>query len=329
MRGTLVGSTGAMALVALVLLVGAGTAAASGGQNPGSHDPNPLKGQRWWDQDTPFNLTWRGYRSLLSRGRRADAAKVKLLAESPQFRWFGMWERPAASKLQKMIAGAGDQVPLVAVFADKHGCGGSRATLARYRQWIDQVATGIGDSEVVIAFEPDSLGLMRCRAHVATLRYGVRRLSRLPNATVYIEAGAADWMSPREAASKLRAVGVRRVRGFMLNVTHQTTTAANVRHGKAISRLLGGKHFIVNTSHNGNGPLHRGGKTIWCNPPNEAAGTRPTTHTADPRVDAYMWVERPGFSNGACNGGPAKAGAWWEKRAIQMVERAKWYRHRH
>jgi cellulase/cellobiase CelA1 len=42
-----------------------------------------------------------------------------------------------------------------------------------------------------------------------------------------------------------------------------------------------------------------------------------------------MWVERPGFSNGACNGGPAKAGAWWEKRAIQMVERAKWYRHRH
>ena len=39
-----------------------------------------------------------------------------------------------------------------------------------------------------------------------------------------------------------------------------------------------------------------------------------------------MWVERPGYSNGACNGGPAKAGAWWEKRAIQMVERARWWR---
>ena len=87
---------------------------------------------------------------------------------------------------------------------------------------------------------------------------------------------------------------------------------------------MGGKHFIVNTSHNGNGPLYRGGHTIWCNPPNAAAGELPTTNTAHPKADAYLWVERPGYSNGACNGGPARVGAWWEKRAIQMVERAKW-----
>jgi hypothetical protein len=39
-----------------------------------------------------------------------------------------------------------------------------------------------------------------------------------------------------------------------------------------------------------------------------------------------MWVERPGFSNGACHGGPARVGAWREKGAIQMAEHAKWYR---
>ena len=58
---------------------------------------------------------------------------------------------------------------------------------------------------------------------------------------------------------------------------------------------MGGKHFIVNTSHNGNGPLYRGDHTIWCNPPNAAAGELPTTNTGHPKADAYLWVERPGY----------------------------------
>jgi endoglucanase len=313
-------------LVLLACAFAAPAALAHGGQAPGANDPNPLVGQQWWDQQTKWNPTWNGYRSLLRRGRKADAQKVLLLAETPQFRWFGMWEQPVSRKLRAgIIESAGDKVPLVAVFGDQHGCGGGPATLARYRRWINQLAAAIGNAEVVLAFEPDSTGLMACSAHVRTLAYGVERLSRLPRATVYIEAGASDWMSPREAARKLRALGVKRVRGFMLNATHQTTNGANVKHGLAISRLVGGKHFIINTSHNGNGPLYRGGHTIWCNPPNAAAGTLPTTDTPNPKVDAFMWVERPGYSNGPCNGGPAKVGAWWERRAIQMVERAKWY----
>jgi endoglucanase len=302
------------------------TASAHGGQAPGAGDPNPLVGQQWWDQRTKWNPTWNGYRSLLRRGRRADANKVLMLAETPQFRWFGMWEQPVNRKLREgIIDSAGDEVPLVAVFGDQHGCGGGAAALARYRRWINQLAAAIGNAEIVLAFEPDATGLLTCSAHVRTLAYGVKRLSRLPRATVYIEAGASDWMSPREAARKLRALGVKRVRGFMLNATHQTTNRANVRHGLAISRLVGGKHFIINTSHNGNGPLYRGGHTIWCNPSNAAAGTRPTTNTGNPKVDAFLWVERPGYSNGPCGGGPAKVGAWWEARAIQMVSRAKWY----
>ena len=62
-----------------------------------------------------------------------------------------------------------------------------------------------------------------------------------------------------------------------------------------------------------------------CNPPNVAAGARPTTKTDHPKVDAYMWVERPGYSNGACNGGPKRVGSWWMSRALQMVRRASWY----
>ena len=342
MTRTLGGLATAAILLAALAFSATATATASGGQNPGANAHNPLVGQTWWDQNTQWNPTWNGYRSLLRRGRRDDAAKVLSLAETPQFKWFGMWEQPVVGKLQGMFEQAGDAVPLLTVFGDEHqGCGspgtntsGGLGQNATYRRWIDQVARGIGSSEVVIAFEPDSLGLIEClrpslRApRLRALAYGVGALSKLPNATVYVEAGAPDWQDVPTMARKLRAVGVSRVRGFMLNATHHVTTPKNLKYGAKLSRALGGKHFIVNTSHNGNGPLYRNGQTIWCNPPNAAAGTLPTTDTGHPKADAYLWIERPGFSNGACNGGPARVGAWWEERAILMVERASWWRGR-
>jgi endoglucanase len=42
-----------------------------------------------------------------------------------------------------------------------------------------------------------------------------------------------------------------------------------------------------------------------------------------PIIFLCMWIERPGFSNGTCNGGP-KTGAWWKERALLLARRAKW-----
>jgi endoglucanase len=186
---------------------------------------------------------------------------------------------------------------------------------------------------VVIAFEPDSLGTIDClipsrrNARIRTLAYGVRQLSKVPNATVYIDAGAADWMPVGKTAKLLRRVGVSRVRGFMLNATHMVSDAKSIRYGRAVSRRLGGKHFIVNTSDNGRGPMYRYGsgrrQTIWCNPPNSGLGKPATTNTGSPFADAKLWVNRPGTSHGACNGGPP-VGQWWEKRALSMARRANW-----
>jgi endoglucanase len=53
-------------------------------------------------------------------------------------------------------------------------------------------------------------------------------------------------------------------------------------------------------------------------------GERPTTATGHAAVDAYLWIERPGYSNGSCNGGPAKAGAWWRAKALAMAKGAHW-----
>jgi endoglucanase len=332
--------THALIVIAALVCASAPGAAASGGQNPGARDPNPLVGQSWWDQHTKWNETWKGYRKALHGGRGEHAAKILRLARTPQFRWWGQWERPIVSKLRGTFALMDEQapglVPLMAVHGlDHSACGpgftaGGPAADDRYRRWILGVAEGIGDREAVIAYEPDSLGTIECLtsnrrgARMRLLAYGVKVLSELPNVTVYIDAGAPDWQGVPTIARKLKAVGVGRVRGFMLNATHQATTRSNIRYGLSLSRRLGGKHFIVNTSHNGNGPdtrLSYGSR--WCNPPNEAAGALPTTHTANSMVDAYLWVERPGFSNGTCNGGPT-TGHWWEERAVQMVDRARW-----
>jgi endoglucanase len=180
----------------------------------------------------------------------------------------------------------------------------------------------------VIAFEPDSLGTIDCHARsrrddrIRLLRYGVNTLAQLPNAIIYIEAGASDWEPARRTAKQLRAVGVAKVQGFMLNATHQDWTRENIRHGLDISRRIGGKHFVINTAENGRGPVHtrlpngrRG--TVWCNPPGRGLGPPPTTSTSHPKVDAYLWINRPGYAQ-ICQG---RAIAWYPPRALAY---AKW-----
>jgi endoglucanase len=39
-------------------------------------------------------------------------------------------------------------------------------------------------------------------------------------------------------------------------------------------------------------------------------------------VDAYLWIKRPGESDGSCHGGPP-AGAWWPDYALGLARRAR------
>jgi endoglucanase len=300
--------------------------------------PNPLRGQRWFVD--PREPAWKSYVSYARHRRRHMAALMWRVAREPRFKWFGRWTGPNTSaNIQSYIECAGalqpGSVPLMVVMRHQgRSCSptykaGGAAEDARTRHWYDQFAAGVGDARVVIGFEPDSLGTIDClarsrrRARLDVLRYGVDRLSRLPNATIYLEGGASDWEPAARTAKQLRYIGIDKVRGFMLNVTHHDWTSANIRHGLLLSRLVGGKPFIVNTSYNGRGPLHvrRGDRrlNIWCNPPRRGLGPRPTTATAHPLVDAYMYVNRPGYSAGACNGGPLPVGTWWPERALMYA----------
>jgi len=200
------------------------------------------------------------------------------------------------------------------------------------------------DRAATVIIEPDALALTArrsgcltrtARAHrYALLTYAAKKLAAMPNVATYIDAGASDWMrSPGEAVSLLRKAGVKYVRGFALNATHFEYTKSELRFGNAVARKLG-KHFVVNTAENANGPLPRrfwnpaaGTKSKWCNPRNAGLGTQPTTKTGSPYADALLWISRPGISSNGKNGksecgrGPLD-NVWWETKALEEARQA-------
>jgi endoglucanase len=304
--------------------------------------PNPLRGLTL--SVDPTEPAWQKWESYDRAGSDHDAALMWKVAATPRFRWFGRWTRPRMGRkvreyLRCVQAVQPGSVPLMTVMRHQgKKCGGGydgggRREDARTRRWYRRFARAVGRARVVIAYEPDSLGTIDClrgsrrRARLRLLAYGVRVLSRLPNATIYLEAGASDWEPARRTARQLRAIGIRRVRGFMLNVTHYDWTSRNIRHGRRISRLVGGKPFIVSTAFNGRGPIHRrtaSGRrvNVWCHPPRRGLGPAPTTETGYRKVDAFMWIGRPGYSAGACNGGPLPVGSFWPERALMLARYA-------
>jgi endoglucanase len=320
-------------VVAAVCALSAAPAAAqvtpppdSRGVDPAS--PNPLAGQRLFvDPEQP---AWRQFRTDRNKHLAWAASTIWPLAREPKFQWFGRWTHGVRGQVRRYIsrAQATRSVPLMTVMRHQgkkcgggYRGGGGRED-ARTRRWYQSFAQGVGSARVVIAFEPDSLGTIDClnrsrrRARLRLLAYGVDVLSRLPGATVYLEGGASDWEPARRTARQLRIIGIAKVRGFMLNVTHYDWTAANIRHGLDISRRVGGKPFVINTSQNGRGPVsyrsnHRR-INIWCNPGLRGLGPPPTTQTSHPKVDAYLWLNRPGYAQG-CQGRPI---AWYPPRAL-------------
>jgi endoglucanase len=165
------------------------------------------------------------------------------------------------------------------------------------------------------------LGAGATAERYALLGHAVDVLRANPGTVVYLDAGNPTWIrEPARMAAALRRAGVERAHGFALNVANFETTADNVAYGTALSRLLGGAHFVVDTSRNGNGPAAIGaGDRHWCNPPGRRLGDAPTTRTGNPLVDAYLWVKRPGESDGACSPGAPPAGRWWPEYALGLA----------
>ena len=260
-----------------------------------------------------------------------DAAELDKIAHAPQADWFGDWNstdqvKSTVARRGRTIHDAGALPVFVVYDIPERDCngysGGGAPSPAAYRTWIRNFTAGVGTGRAAIVLEPDALAMMDCLSaadqatRLSLLRYAVQTLTSHPRTAVYVDAGHSGWIPADQMAVRLREADVADARGFSLNVSNFDRTGVERSYGHDIAAAVGDKHFVIDTSRNG-----RGSNGDWCNPPGRALGTRPTSTTGDASVDAYLWLKRPGDSDGACNGGPA-AGQWWNDYAIGLAERA-------
>lgn len=284
---------------------------------------SPFRGQRLYvdPHSTAANL--------MRDPASANPRVLRYLARTPTAVWISDF-RGVRRKARTLLAHAERRsaYPLFTLYALPHrDCGGysSGGTTARdYRAGVRALSAGLAGHRAAVVIEPDGLAAASClspaarRQRIALVRYAVAHLSKRRGISVYIDIGHHEWLSPAKAARLLKRAGVARARGFSLNVSNFQRTRAETRYGTAVSRRVGDKPFLIDTSRNGRGPLSSRHSESWCNPPGRAVGVRPTANTTSRRVDAYVWVKRPGESDGTCRGGPT-SGWWYHARAVEMV----------
>ena len=225
------------------------------------------------------------------------------------------------------------QAPVIVLYGLPHvGCGSYSTAApsdAAYRQWIDGIKAGLAGRPAILIVEPDAIGMCSgwSAAQVATrnadLNYAMKTLAQGDTAAyVYLHAGSesdpALW-----SAQHMQAAGVAYGRGFATNVSSFHNTAAEIAWGVKVNASLASlgvanKKFVIDTSRGG--ALITGG---GCDLLTALIGERPTTHTANPQVDAYLWVQQPGHSDHCGNvsiNGQADPGGWWQLYADLLVQ---------
>ncbi|GAA1398864.1 glycoside hydrolase family 6 protein [Kitasatospora putterlickiae] len=297
---------------------------------PGSGTLPQIPGQTFYVSDQTSAA--RQSAVLRGEGRTAEADALLRIAAQPSSRWLGdQAARGIADQVSRRAAEA-DRTPVFVVYNIPHrDCGlysaGGASDAAAYRAWITGLAEALGDRRAWVVLEPDAIAhtLDGCgvKGDAAAERYGllafaVQELKKRPGVRVYLDAGNPGWTpDPSAVAEALRRSGIAAADGFAVNVSNFFTTDRNVTYGAQLSALLDGKHFVVDTSRNGNGPLNA---EAWCNPPGRALGAPPTTETGRPGVDAYLWIKNPGESDGECGRGEPPAGEFWLPYALGLAK---------
>ncbi|MHC3470473.1 glycoside hydrolase family 6 protein [Streptomyces sp. 7R007] len=324
--------TSALVLGAALLVAGCSSGGGGDDRDAGAKiTQQPKEADPFWVN--PDGNAARQVAAYLKAGKDADAEQIRKIAEQPTGEWIGP-ENPEqeAQGFTEAAERAGRTALLVLYNIPHRDCGqysqGGAADGDSYRAWIDQVAQGIGDRAATVILEPDAVlhlvnGCTPARyqeERYDLLRGAITKLKSLKNTKVYLDAGNAGWSHPDQIWQPLQEAGIAQADGFAVNVSNFYSTQDSIAYGRQLAAKVGGKHFVIDTSRNGNGP-YTGGKPDenWCNPPGRALGETPTTKTADPLVDAYLWVKRPGESDGECKGGP-KAGQWWASYALALAK---------
>jgi endoglucanase len=286
--------------------------------------PNdPLAGDKFYLN--PSDSAVAAEQQLLAQGQTAEAATIEKIASQPEAIWLTSASSLSVVPQIMSAAAANGTVPVfVAYDIPWRDCGqyssGGAADAADYEQFINSLTLDLGQGKAVVIVEPDALTEMSClsssqqQTYDQLIGYAVQHLDTDANASPYVDAGNPTWLPAATEASLLQqAIGSAKA-GFAINVSSFSSQATGIAYGNAISQQTGGRHYVIDTSRAG-GSVAAG---QWCNPAGAKIGADPTAATANPAVDAFLWIKDVGESDGACNGGPA-AGQFWLSYALSLA----------
>jgi endoglucanase len=305
---------------------------------PWKHGENPFVGAHYWiDPYSPAVLKSK----LLREKDPEQSSLLKKIADNGAAEWIGDWTPNVGNWINRKVTAmlkTGALPLFIAYNLPKRDCGnysgGGSEKGDAYKKWVSAFAKGIGDRRAVVVLEPDGLGLLKKCLSPADQKerfelfcFAVHEFAALGNTAVYIDAGHSGWLPVPDIVERLKEAGIEEADGFSLNVSNYKKTETEIKYGKEVSKKLGGKHFVIDTSRNGNGPPVEGCKkpddeACWCNPAGRGLGVPPSAETNEPLCDAFLWLKKPGESDGQCNGGP-KAGVFWQERAVELAKNAK------
>jgi endoglucanase len=295
---------------------------------------NPLAGRPWGVYKGKGDQAWMPYVNATGKRKRL-LAKIAL---RPKAKWYGAWipdkdiEATVRKHIEATVGNDPETLWSASVFRmvpwEHEACDRlpTRAEQHSYKRWVRAFARGVGDTHAMLVLQPDgpfALCVPQDSPVPSRLvRFAARKLSRLPNASVYIDAGSFDWTSVSEALEILVPAGVEHARGFALNSTHYVGTGDEIRYAADVSDALAamgitGKRAVINTAANGrpfygydyDGPNFDNAETCRSRadtscvtlgiPPtadvaNAAWGlTAEENELATAYVDGYVWVGRP------------------------------------
>ncbi|GFJ96540.1 glycoside hydrolase family 6 protein [Phytohabitans rumicis] len=209
---------------------------------------------------------------LARAGRTRDAALLATMVGTPQAVWFtGGTPAQVKAEVRNTVRAAArrDTVPVLVAYnlpfrdCSQYNAGGA-LNRADYLAWIDAFASGIGHHRAIVLLEPNGLGLIPfytdlwgvqewCRPaddagnpqpgaspaeRFAALNGAVDRIGRQPGARLYLDATHSDWLGTEEATDRLLKAGLKRARGFFLNVSNFQPTPHELKFGTWISNCL-------------------------------------------------------------------------------------------
>jgi endoglucanase len=289
---------------------------------------NPLAGHNWGVYMGWGESPWAAYNGKLQgTPPPTDAQKEQLvkIVNTPKMRWFSDLMSPSTirTKVKNTIESVTEVDPDAVVQIATFGMVGTWEygkcpDQGAYKTWANAFADTIrsGHARTAIVVQIDGPLAANCKANRTMVRYTVGLLHTIPNTSIYIEMGSADWPAvvdpagslPKTQVAQSAAIlvkdGIGMARGFALDTSHFDATGLEIAYGKKLvdelaRRGYAGKHFVVDTSDNG-APFtgkwfhdHFGARTALDQA--KPCGTRTATHCVKLGIPPTTDVTNPAW----------------------------------